>query len=105
MDVTSNNYLPFTDHYFDMAITYGCFSAVKKRDLSHFFSEIVRTTKGMGVFIEYLPEKDWNVFQNNYYWYKHDYHSIFRKYNYLQKQLNGFLEFFFMKIWETQRSL
>ena len=33
LTVTENNKLPFIDNSIDMAITYGCFSAVKKKNL------------------------------------------------------------------------
>ena len=53
--VTKNNVLPFDDNMFEMSITYGCFSAVKKGDLPFFYKEIERTTQKVGVFIEYFP--------------------------------------------------
>ena len=72
--------LPFPDKSFDMAITYGCLSAVKKNKLDQFFSEICRITKSIGVFIESCP--------NNYYWYKHDYTALFSELIYKQRTIN-----------------
>ena len=42
----------------------------------------------MGVFIENYPEKDWNIFHDNHYWYRHDYSLLFNEFSYSQKGLN-----------------
>ena len=80
--------LPFPDKSFDMAITYGCLSAVKKNKLDQFFSEICRITKSIGVFIESCPNKKRNIKSNNYYWYKHDYTALFSELIYKQRTIN-----------------
>ena len=81
-------HLPFPDKHFDMAITYGCFSAVKKKNLNLFFSEIVRTTKSKGIFIEYQTSMVWNVFKDKHYWYSHKYDRLFKDFQYSVKTIN-----------------
>ena len=85
--VTKNNVLPFDDNMFEMSITYGCFSAVKKGDLPFVYKEIERTTQKVGVFIEYFPLRNRNN-NSKHYWFTHNYNLLFQKNNYMHKQLN-----------------
>ena len=70
--------LPFEDNSFDMAITYGCLSAVKFGHIKNFLKEIQRVTKQYGVFLEYYNPTNQST-PTKYYWYKHDYEKIFKK--------------------------
>ena len=70
-------HLPFDDGSFDMAITYGCLSAIKVSHIRNIFNEIQRVTKNFGVFLEYFPSKKDNRFTDHHYWYKHDYIRLF----------------------------
>ena len=88
LSVVYNNILPFDNNIFDIAITFGCFSAVKKEDFSHFFNEIERVTKKFGVFIEYCHFGDGSKGNSKHYWYAHNYDHLFQNNNYMQKQLN-----------------
>jgi len=101
--LSEENNLPFPDDYFDMAMTYGCISAVKRSDLQYFLSEIIRVTKNVGVFIEYFPQKNWNIFTDSYFWFKHDYHLLFKNYNYLHKKLNEIGDnLFVLELWKQE---
>ena len=81
-------YLPFDNGSFDMAITYGCLSAVKVSHIRKFFKEIQRITRNYGVFLEYFPSKDDNRFTDHIYWYKHDYIGLFNGKMIMNQKLN-----------------
>jgi len=89
LSVANGTHLPFEEKVFDMAITYGCFSAVKKRDINPFFQEIIRTTRDVGVFIEAYHPNNKSILNNNHYWYRHNYDKLFSNYIFSIKNLDS----------------
>ena len=73
---TDGKTLPLRDKAFDLVITYGCLSLVKKNDLIKFYKEIERVAH-KGLFIEYYV-KDAPV-RHHIYHYNYDYYKLFNK--------------------------
>ena len=71
---TDGKSLPLKDKAFDLVITYGCLSLVKKNDLIKFYKEIERVAH-KGLFLEYYV-KDAPV-RHHIYLYNYDYYKLF----------------------------
>ena len=73
---TDGKILPLRDKAFDLVITYGCLSLVKKNDLITFYNEIERVAHKR-LFLEYYI-KDAPV-RHHIYHYNYDYYKLFNK--------------------------